>query len=128
MYAALDSWSCICRRDVEGSVEDDHEQAGLTGGGGVMMDASRLEVGVRAGGELLPVGVHRPLEHDDRVRGGVAMAPGLEAGRVADQIVLGAGYRVLVEQPQPDGTVVDDWLGLVELERRELRLRDHVRC
>jgi hypothetical protein len=62
---------------------------------------ARCEMAVPARTDDPAVDGQPPLEHDDRLRGGVAMPAVPETGRVADQVVLGTGVGVLVEEPPP---------------------------
>ena len=67
----------------------------------------------------LSVALHRSVENDDGVGSGVAMLLCAQPHRIADEVVLGAGGGILVEQSQPDRPVIDRRLGLLEVERRE---------
>jgi hypothetical protein len=58
--------------------------------------------------QQLPVRFHGAIEHDDRVRCGVPMALGLNVRRVANQVMLGAGFWIFVQQSQTARAVVDD--------------------
>lgn len=88
----------------------------------MMVDRASLEVGIGAGAQELSVGLHDSFEQDDRMRRGMSVALCAKVGRIANQVMLGARFSVLVEQSQPDRPVIDDRLRLVEFERREIGL------
>lgn len=103
--------SGINRSDVERSVEDDHEQAVLAASWRVVHRRARGEVGVGACPKDLAVRRHLTVQHDDRVGRAVAMAPGTQARRITDEVVLGSGAVISVEQPQANRAIVDLGLG-----------------
>jgi hypothetical protein len=76
----------------------------------------------------LSIELHRPVQHDDRVGGAVAVGPGPETCGIANQVVLGAGLRIFIEQPQSDRTVVDLGLGLPEIQRGQIVKEKCGRC
>lgn len=92
-----------------------------------MVGRARLEVGIGAGMQELSVGLHDSFKQNDRVRGGMSVALCAKVGRIANQVVLGARFGVLVEQSQPDRPVVDDRLRLLEFERPEVVLQHPAR-
>ena len=91
------------------------------------MDRASLEVGIGASMQELSVGLHDSFKQDDRMRSGMAVALCAKVGRIANQVMLGARFGVLVEQAQPDRPVIDDRLRLVEFERREIVLQHRAR-
>jgi hypothetical protein len=76
----------------------------------MVVDRASLEVAIGAGMQELSVGLHHSFKQNDRVRGGVAVTLRAKVGRIANQIVLGARFGVLVEQPHSDRPVIDDRL------------------
>lgn len=81
------------------------------------MDRASLEMTIGAGMQKLSVGLHDSFKQNDGMRGGMSVALCAKVGRIANQVVLGARFGVVVEQSQPDRPVIDDRLRLVELER-----------
>lgn len=75
---------------VEGTVEDRYEEAVLLACRAMMHNRVRREVTVGAGPKDLSVGLQLPLQHDDRVGGGVGVALCRHARGVPDEVVLGA--------------------------------------
>ena len=99
------------------------EQAGLIHGGLMLHGLAGREVGVCARPNNPAIGIQPPLQHDDRMGGGVAVQAASDAGRIADEVVLFARSRVLVEEPQRDRPVVNRrsrGLGFLQLERPEV--------
>jgi hypothetical protein len=77
-------------------MEQQHEQAGVVVGRSVVHGLSRREVAVGPRTDHLVVDVEPAFEKDDGVGRRVPMAPGLESGRIADEIVLLPRIRILI--------------------------------
>jgi len=85
--------------DVEGAVKQQDEEAWFIHGGLMPHRLARREVNVRARPDDLAIGIEPPLEHDQRVGGGVPVKAASHAGRIADEIMLFAGSWVPVQKP-----------------------------
>ncbi len=93
------------RKNVLRAVEDRHEEAALFTGWGVMHDRSRRKMAIRPGANPLSVFLERALEHDERVRCRMLVGLGLQAWRIADEIVLGAAERIPEKTAYADRSV-----------------------
>jgi hypothetical protein len=51
----------------------------------------------------LAVEFHNSVQDDDGVRSAVAVRLSAQPRRIADEVVLGAGAGILVQQPSPTG-------------------------
>ena len=80
---------------IERAMEEQHEQARAILGRLMSHRLPGREVGVGAGADDLTIGVEPTFEHHDRVCSGVPVDPTSEAGRISDNIVLGAGRLIL---------------------------------
>ena len=79
---------------------------------------------ISSGAQTLAVNHHLAVEDDDRVGGGVAVGAGSRTGSIADDVVLGAGSLVVVEQLQLERLVVRGLLGRAERDRVQVRMDD----
>ena len=91
------------------------------------MDRASLEVAIGAGVQELSVGFHDSFKHNDRMRGGMSVPLCPKVGRIANQVVLGTRFGVVVEQSKADRPVIDDGLRLIEFERRQIVLQHPAR-
>ncbi len=98
-FAGVVSGSFAQRFDVERAVKQQDEQAGFIHSRLMLHGLARREVDVCAGPDNAAIGIEAPLQHDDRMGGGVPVKAASHAGRITDEIVLFAGSWVLVEKP-----------------------------
>ena len=81
-------------------------------------------MGVPAGTEAPAVNHHVAVQHDDRVGGGVAVTAGFRTGSIADDVVLGAGVLVVVEEFQFERAVVRRLFGGAKRDRVQVGMDD----
>jgi hypothetical protein len=81
-------------------------------------------MGISSGTQELAINHHLAVEDDDRVGGGVAVGAGSRTGSITDDVVLGAGSLVVVEQLQLERLVVRGLLGRAERDRVQVRMDD----
>jgi hypothetical protein len=101
----------VCDSEVERCVEDQDEGATFAAGGFMQHGGLAGMMGISAGTEELAVNRHVAVEDDDRVCRGMAVRASSRTGSIPNDVVLGAGALVVVEELQLERPIVRGLLG-----------------